>query len=68
MNGSQKAVDSAVDIGTQGRTGGMSELPLPLLSQDDGNAPVFISEGAGFIPEGDLVDFDFARDDEMDED
>lgn len=58
MNGSQKAVDSAVEIGTQGRTG--MSMPLPQMSQDNGNAPVFISEGAGFVPEGDIVDFNFA--------
>ena len=67
MNGSQKGVDNAVDLGSIGRTGNV----MPGNVQGgDGNpgGPVFISEGA-FLPEGDMVDmgFDFAQGEEDDE-
>ena len=63
MNGSQKAVDSAVDLGSNGRTG--NAMPVT-GGQNDANAPVFISEGA-FLPERDMVDFNFAGGDQGDD-
>jgi hypothetical protein len=52
MNGSQKAVDSAVDLGTAGRTGMQPPLPLQMqmqMEEGSGNVPVFVSEGLGLM-------------------
>ena len=58
MNGSQKSVDNAVDLGTSGRSGNV----MPANVHDGAaGGPVFISEGA-FLPEGDMVDMGFNYD------
>ena len=49
MNGSQKSVDNAVDLGASGRTGS-GDMPANVQAGDAGG-PVFISEGA-FLPRG----------------